>query len=250
MDLPEPFRWRGEHIEIALPGARGLFTTRRGGLSGPPFHSLNLGLLTADDPAAVRANRQRLADDLGVAFAYSRQVHGSQVHAVSAPSDPGATPEAGDGVVTATRGVAPLVLAADCVPVVIAGRGAVAAVHAGWRGLAEGVLAAAVTALQRLAPAAPRGGGLSAAIGPAAGPCCYEVSEELIDRFTALGHPQRHHGRRLDLKGIATDQLTAAGVDEVHDAGLCTICTDPALFYSHRRDGGRTGRQAGIGWLS
>jgi YfiH family protein len=240
--LTEPFYELGDHIAIDLPGARAVFTTRRGGVSKAPYETLNLGLLTDDDPAAVRANREQLAKGLGVAFAWRKQVHGAQVHVVDESWTSSEMPPDGDAVVTRTKGVAPLVLAADCVPIAIVGPGVVAMVHAGWQGLAKGVIAAAVAGLGVETTVA--------AIGPAAGVCCYEVSDELIDRFAALGHGARHQERRLDLKGIASDQLSQAGVNVVHDVNLCTICAPRDLLFSHRADRGITGRQAGIVWLT
>jgi YfiH family protein len=148
---------------------------------------------------------------------------------------------------TATRGVAPMVLTADCLGIAIAAPGAVATVHAGWRGLAGGVIAAGVAGVRAICSSPTVV--LEAAIGPGAGPCCYEVGDEVHAAFTAYGEGIRR-GRNLDLKAIATAQLRAAGVDTVHDVGLCTICADPALFYSHRRDRGVTGRQAALAWLS
>jgi len=148
-----------------------------------------------------------------------------------------------DGQATAVPGIAPLVLTADCLPVALAGDGAVAMLHAGWRGLQAGVIAAGVAALRELGAR----GALTAALGPAAGPCCYEVGDEVRAAFAGYGERGRC-GRNLDLKAIARRQLEDAGVRAVHDVGLCTVCT-PSLFYSHRRDGGVTGRQAGIAWL-
>jgi hypothetical protein len=248
LKLEEPFHEFGEHIAIELPGARAIFTTRRGGVSKPPYDSFNLGFLTDDDPAAVRANRDCLTAQLGVALAYRRQVHGGEVHIVAEPTPAGTTPADGDGVASAVRGVAPLVLAADCLPVMLAGPGGVAAVHAGWQGLAKGVLARGVAAIAGTQDSGTpgRSSGVHAAIGPGAGPCCYEVSEELHERLPGY----RVGARNLDLKAIAADQLRAAGVETVHDAGLCTICTGPGVFFSHRRDHGTTGRQAGLVWLS
>ncbi len=124
----------------------------------------------------------------------------------------------------------------------LASDGAVAAVHAGWRGLAGGILAEGVAAVRELGGTGP----VHAAIGPAAGPCCYEVGEEVHAHFA--DHDARRGARNLDLKAVAAAQLRAAGVAAVHDTGLCTMCADPALFFSHRRDGGVTGRQAGIVW--
>jgi polyphenol oxidase len=244
--LPEPFRLEGEHVAIDLRGARVVFTTRRGGLSQGPYASLNLGRFTDDDQRAVERNRESLQRALGVRFAYGRQVHGTRVMTVDEPPlENGSVPAEADGQATARRGLAPMVLTADCLPIAIAGDGAVAMVHAGWRGLAGGVVGEGVAALRSLGAA----GGLEAAIGPGAGACCYEVGEEVHAAFASRGEIARR-GRNLDLKAIAREELRGAGVDAVHDAGVCTICADPDLFFSHRRDRGITGRQAGIAWLS
>jgi YfiH family protein len=242
--LEPPFIAVGEHIAVDLPTARAVFTTRRGGHSSGPYESLNLGLLTDDRPEDVRRNRRTLADELGVEFAYIRQVHGTDVVATSAPSS-GAQADA-DAQVTTAAGVAPMVMTADCLPIAVAGGGAVSVIHAGWRGLADGIIDAALGALRELAPG---DGQLVAAIGPGAGACCYEVGDEVHGRFAGYDELARH-GRNLDLKAIARAQLEAAGANAVHDVGLCTICSDPALFFSHRRDRGVTGRQAGIAWLT
>jgi polyphenol oxidase len=246
--LPEPFYPLHQQIAIDLPGARAVFTTRRGGVSKPPYDTLNCGILTDDDPVAVRTNRDWLAQQFGVKFAWRKQVHAAEVHVVSAANGTDALPADGDGVATATRDVAPLVLAADCLPIAITTPGAVAMVHAGWQGLAQGVIAAGVGAVRALRPGEdPQ---LTAAIGPAAGVCCYEVGQDLIERFTQLGYGENHRGRHLDLKAIARQQLRQAGVQTVHEVALCTICADPGLLFSHRRDHGTTGRQAGIAWLT
>lgn len=249
LDLPAPFEADREHIAIDLPGARALFTTRRGGCSRGPFESLNLGILTDDDPAAVAANRERLRRDHGVEFAWGLQVHAAHVQRRTGPNG-AAEPVPADGQATATREVAPMVLGADCLTVAIAGGGAVAVVHAGWKGLAGGVIAAGVAAVRELSGAGENGpGGIEAAIGPAAGPCCYAVGADLHELFAGYGAEVRR-GRNLDLKAIATRQLRVAGVDTVHDAGLCTICAGEDLFFSHRRDHGVTGRQAALAWLT
>ncbi len=245
MRAPEPFYLSGEHLAIDLTGARALFTTRRGGCSGGAYESLNLGRWTEDEPTAVEHNRESLKRSLGVGFAYGRQVHGRRVQHVTAPSNDRVAPEQADGQATAVSGVAPMVLTADCLPIAIAGEGAVAMLHAGWRGLAAGVVAEGVGALHALGA----GGPLRAAIGPGAGPCCYEVSEDVHAAFADYG-PDARREANLDLKGVARIALQRAGVATVHDAALCTICSDPTLFYSHRRDRGITGRQAGIAWLS
>jgi YfiH family protein len=250
VNLAEPFREHGEHIAVELSGARALFTTRRGGVSEGPYTSLNLGRWTEDRPQSVEHNRSALAHRLGVRFAYGRQVHGTHVQRVrdEPPADPAVPqvpPAEADGQATILAGVAPMVLTADCLPVAVAGGGAVAMLHAGWRGLAGGIVPAGVAAIRELAGDAP----LTAAIGPGAGPCCYEVSEEVHQAFAARSADERR-GRNLDLKAIAALELARAGVGEVHDVGLCTICSDRTLFFSHRREHGVTGRQAGIAWLS
>ena len=243
-----PFVAEGYHLAIDLPGARALFTTRRGGVSEGPYASLNLGLRTDDDPARISANREKIAQLVGIPpgrFAQGRQVHAGDVQRWSAPPDPGSEPQAADGQATSLGGIAAVVLVADCLPIALAARGTVAMLHAGWRGLADGIVEEGVRAVRELDGDGP----LSAAIGPGAGRCCYEVGPEVHDAFAAHG-PVVREGRRLDLKRVARHELEAAGVEDVHDVALCTICSDPTLFFSHRRDGGVTGRQAGIVWRS
>ena len=243
-DLTPPFGWVGEHVLADLGfGARVLFTTRRGGVSTPPYDTLNLGFLTDDDPAAIERNRDVLAELVNVPrdrFAQGRQVHGAHVQRVTAPR-----PELAefDGQATALPDVACTVLAADCMPVALAAGGAVAMIHAGWRGLADCVLEEGVRALRDVGGT----GEILAAIGPAAGGCCYEVGDDVRQ---ALGQEPIGEPAPIDLKTIARGRLTQAGVGTVHDVGLCTMCTDASLFFSHRRDGGRTGRQAGVAWRS
>jgi YfiH family protein len=253
MELPDPFYARGDHLAIELPGAQALFTTRRGGFSEGPFASLNLGRLTADRPEAVQRNRARLQTEIGRPPAYIRQVHGTTVRRIDSlrvegiaplPDEGVELPEA-DGQATALPDVAPMVLTADCLPIAIAGENAVTMVHAGWRGLAAGIVAEGVRAVRELGAEGP----LGAAIGPGAGGCCYEVGDEVRREFADYGDHVRHGGN-LDLKAIAREQLERAGVESVHDIGLCTICSDPSLFFSHRRDHGVTGRQAGVAWLN
>jgi YfiH family protein len=222
----------GDHLAIALPGGTALFTTRRGGVSEGPFQSLNLGLLTDDDPDRVRENRARVERISGGRLAQARQVHGADV----VEADPGTMVEA-DGQATARRGVAAVALTADCLPIALVAPEGVAMLHAGWRGLAGGVVGNGVDALRALG--AER---IAAAIGPGAGPCCYEVGDEVHAAFGTSG-------RTVDLKAIARERLTEAGVEAVHDCGLCTM-HDPERFFSHRRDGGVTGRQAGVAWRS
>jgi YfiH family protein len=172
-------------------------------------------------------------------------VHGADVRRVLVAPREDDSPRAADGQATALSGVAPMVLVADCLPIALAGGGAVAMLHAGWRGLAAGVIAEGAQAVRELGGREP----LVAAIGPGAGVCCYEVGEEVHAAFAGRADGFRRD-RNLDLKAIARSDLRAAGVEVVHDAGLCTICAERTLFYSHRRDRGVTGRQAGIAWLT
>jgi hypothetical protein len=219
------------------------FTTRDGGVSDPPYDSLNLGGLVGDDPACVAENWRRLERASGLAFARVQQVHGSRVVCAVAA---GAPREEADGVMSATQGVAACVSVADCVPVLLADpeTGAVAAVHAGWRGTLARAAAAAVAVLERDAGAARTD--LLAAVGPSIGPCCYLVSEDLLARFEReLGPAVARRGRtKLDLWRANARVLVEAGVreDRIEIVGRCTSC-DRSLFFSHRRDAGRTGRQ-------
>jgi YfiH family protein len=242
--LPAPFAWEGDHLAAGLPGARALFTTRRGGVSAGPYASLNLGLLTDDDGDAVRENRRRVAAATGCPrehVLYGRQVHGATVRRATEPPGPGRPLAEEDGQATALAGHPALVFAADCLPVMLAADGAVAALHAGWRGLAAGVLAEGVAALRELGATGP----VHALVGPGARGCCYEVGEEVHEAFAGYG--ARVGERNLDLAAVARAKLAEAGAGAVHDAGLCTMCR-PELFFSHRRDAGVTGRQAGVVW--
>jgi YfiH family protein len=250
----EGLRW----LEADLGGARAAFSSRLGGVSEAPFDALNLGALTDDSAAAVTENRRRLAAALGFAperIAHGRQVHGAElaVHphpnppfrgsfgtygVTKEPRNPGEseTPEV-DGHVVSAPGTAALVFTADCLPVALAGPGGVAMLHCGWRGLAAGIVAAGAEAV----------GATDAAIGPGVGPCCYEVGDEVLDAFADLAEGVAA-GRMLDLPEVARRLLLAAGVERIEPAGLCTSC-EPALFFSHRRDAGRSGRQAGLVWI-
>jgi polyphenol oxidase len=222
----------GDHLAITLPGGTALFTTRRGGVSDGPFASLNLGLWTDDDEERVRENRARVQNLTGGRLSQARQVHGTDV----VEADPETVAEA-DGQVTAEHGVAAIALVADCLPIALVAPEGVAMLHAGWRGLAGGVIDNGVAKLRALGA-----GRIAAAIGPGAGPCCYEVGDEVHAAFGTSG-------RTVDLKAIARERLSEAGVETVHDCGLCTM-HDPERFFSHRRDHGVTGRQAGVAWRS
>jgi YfiH family protein len=243
-ELRTPFHWEGEHIAADLPGARALFTTRRGGVSTGPFDSLNLGRLTADADANVDENRVRVAAATGCPrerFLYGRQVHGATVRRATEPPGTARPATEEDGQATALTGHPALAFGADCQPILLAADGAVAALHAGWRTMAAGIIAEGVTALHEVGGQGP----VAALIGPGARGCCYEVGEEVHEVFA--GYDARRGERNLDLAAVARAKLAEAGVDDVEDCGLCTMCWF-GLFFSHRRDGGVTGRQAGIVW--
>jgi YfiH family protein len=224
-------------IELSLAGgARVRFTTRADGdlgLTGP-----------GETDPEVLANRTRMLEVCGVsALAVGHQVHGARVATVGGvPVGYVVASEAADGQATQLRGVAVAVHAADCLPIALAGEGGVAIVHAGWRGLAGGVIAAGVQALRELGVAGP----IEAAIGPGAGGCCYETGPEV--RAALGGAEAPGEGRRVDLKEVARRQLAGVGVRGVRDVEICTLCAEPGLVFSHRRDGANTGRQAGIVW--
>ena len=224
-------------------GARAAFSARLGGVSEGPFESLNLGLLTGDLPEAVLENRHRLAAAVGIdaeRVLIGRQVHGARVVRHDRPPEPPlyANPTPGlpeaDGQATAQPNLAPLVFVADCLPVALAGPGGIAMIHCGWRGLAAGIVERGVEEV----------GARAAAVGPGIGPCCYEVGDEVLAAFEGLG-PDVADGRMLDLRRAARRLLERAGVASVEVSDECTSC-QPELFFSHRRDGERTGRQAGL----
>jgi hypothetical protein len=255
-----PFQWRDgggvAWLECSLGEARAAFSTRQGGVSEGLYESLNLGILTDDEPARVARNRELLAGALGrdpARVAMGWQVHGAEVQVHHEPPGPGRRGFGSpgdhlarvDAQVTDSADVTPLVLVADCVPVALAAPGAVAMIHCGWRGVAAGIVERTVTAVRRLADA----GEVSAAIGPAIGQCCYEVGAEVIDAFARNGHTEALDGRMLDLPQVVRRELESLGVQDVALAGVCVSC-HPELFFSHRRDGGLTGRQAGLAWLA
>lgn len=240
-------RWReGEGtrwLEADLPGAVASFSTRLGGFSEGRYASLNLGVLTGDDTELVVANRRRLCAALGIDpedVVVGRQVHGAAIARREGRQDPArwpvpkADPPECDGHVVDRSGPAALVFVADCLPVALAGPGGLAMLHCGWRGLAAGIVGAG----------AEQVGATAAAIGPGIGPCCYEVGDEVLAAFAPLGEGVAD-GRMLDLKAVAGRLLARAGVREIEDAGICTCC-ERETFFSHRGDGGDTGRQAGL----
>jgi YfiH family protein len=204
-------------------------------VSEGPFASLNLGRRTGDDVDRVDENRRIICAELGAdaeRLALNYQIHSATVNRARA----GERGTPGDALWTDEPGVPIAALAADCVPLALVRSGdepAAAVVHAGWRGILGGVVAATARAL---------GGPLAAAIGPAAGPCCYEVGEDVAGPYRErFGQAIVARGR-LDLWRAAEAALHEAGVESVHRTDLCTIC-NPELFFSHRRDGETRGVQ-------
>ena len=233
--LPHPFAWREGHIAADLEDGHVLFTTRHGGVSTGPYASLNLGVNTDDDAEHTVENRQRLELTVGARLALGRQVHEAHVDRAAQPGHAGDA----DGQATTAPGLACTVLTADCLPVALVAPGSVAMLHAGWRGLVAGVLEHGIDALSGQ-------GEITALIGPGAHRCCYQVGDEVRTAF-ADEDPVIHAGANLDLPLIAERRLRRHGVAQVHATGLCTVC-HPDLFFSHRRDRGVTGRQAGVAW--
>lgn len=232
----------------APAGVRGAVTTRAGGVSAGRYDSLNLATHVGDDADAVAENRRRLRAALALPSepAWLTQVHGRDVAVL-----PGPLPPAADAAVTRRRGAVLAVLVADCLPVLLASRDgdAVGVAHAGWRGLAAGVIEAAVRALGA-DPAK-----LLAWLGPCIGPAAFEVGPEVREAFVAADPaaagefaPGRAGRFQADLPALARRRLAACGVREVHGGGWCTHA-DAARFYSYRRDG-ETGRMAALVWLA
>jgi YfiH family protein len=217
------------------------FSTRRGGISAGAYESLNLGLLTDDEPGSVEENRRRLCEAVGAEtgrLAMNRQVHAATVNRAAA----GERGREGDGLWTDEPGVPMLKLTADCLPVALArrnGEPALALLHAGRLGLLEGILQAGVATL---------GGRVAAAVGPGIGPCCYEVGDDIADAYRARFGNAAVRGRNLDLWSVADSILREAGVVSVERVDVCTACNSE--FFSHRRDGGVTGRQGVIGYVA
>ena len=252
-------RWEGDHLAVELPGARGVFTTRRGGVSEGPYATLNLGDHVGDAAAAVSANRRIFAAALQARPVFMRQVHGSKVAQLSSETTDGVQ---ADACVTTGAGIACTIMVADCLPVLFAtadGK-AVAAAHAGWRGLAgtggEGVLEAACRALWAA-------GGAGAAdtlawLGPCIGPQAFEVGPEVKAAFeatdpgTAALFTPHGSGKWLgNLPGLARRRLQALGLERIHgndgSTAWCTVA-GPSRFFSHRRDRGVSGRFAAAIW--
>jgi YfiH family protein len=228
-------RWEAEGCQVA-------FTTRIGGVSEGPYASLNLGRKSGDDPERADENRRIACDAIGAdveKLALNFQVHSARVLRAA----PALRGEHADGLWTDEPGLPILAMSADCLPIVLAriGKPGVAVLHAGWRGLLAGIAAAGTAVLG--------GDDLVAAVGPAIGPCCYEVGEEVAAPFRERFGDDVVQESRLDLWTSAERALRAAGVERVDRFDRCTAC-EPESFFSHRRDAGITGRQGVIAYVT
>jgi polyphenol oxidase len=224
------------------------FSTRLGGVSEGPFESLNLGILTSDEPARVVENRRRLCAAVGAdpeSATMAWQVHGGDVKRGEPKGIIERTVfERCDGLWTDEPGHAVVLLTADCLPVALCranGAPGLAVLHVGWRGLLEGIVESGVRALGN--------GPLAAAVGPGIGPCCYEVGEEVAAPYRERFGPDVLAGRNLDLPEATERALRAAGVERIERVRRCTAC-EPGLFFSHRRDRGVTGRQGIVAFIA
>jgi YfiH family protein len=245
-----------EFEELERAGVAHAFLTRLGGVSAPPFDTLNLGHTVGDDLAAVEENHERAHAALGLRreqVVSPYQVHGTHVRLVSQMHG-GTVQPATDGLLTTTPGVALLLRFADCVPVLLFDprRRAVAMVHSGWKSTADNIAAAAVEVFVRHVGSRP--GDLWAGIGPAIGPCCYEVGEEMVQTIYQVspeeGVLQQREGKLyMDLPSLVQAQLAAAGVEQIITSGICTACHTEEWF-SHRAENGRTGRFGALAMLA
>ncbi len=230
--------------------------TRLGGISRPPFATLNVGNSVGDDPAATAENHARIYQHMRIQadqVVTGQQVHGNHVVAVT-PQDRGRVCPKTDALVTAFPNLALMLRFADCQPILLydPARHALGLIHAGWRGLAQGVVRRAIETMRRTFGSDPRD--LVAALGPAIGPCCYEVGDNVA---TAMGYVlpnwrrvmQRDGSKwRLDLPAANAQQLADTGVAHIEEAGICTSCHNDE-FYSHRAENGVTGRFAVVAYL-
>ncbi len=231
----------------APESVRAITTTRAGGVSRPPYDGLNLSLYAGDDTVSVAANREQLKSELALPSVpcWLNQQHGDEVATLDVATEGLAV----DGAVTTRPGVVLAVLSADCLPVLLSDRAGsmVAAVHAGWRGLAAGLIARAVALL-------PPASDLIAWLGPAIGPTAYEVGRDVYAALAtgAAGYdaafaPQSGDRWLVDLPALARRQLHQLGVESVFGGDCCTY-TNPDRWFSYRRDG-ETGRMATLIWL-
>lgn len=239
-------------VRSTIGGAGILFGDRTGGVSAPPFDTANAGFGRGDDPAAVAENRRRTGAALGTTgsdparWFCLRQVHGALVHDAPAPDAAalGDLPSGDASVATDPQAVL-AILTADCGPLALVAEGATAAVHAGWRGVAAGVVEAAVASTAAAASIANGPGDITAVLGPCVHPCCYEFSPTDLAPLVAAYGPEVEGRTRagrpaLDLPAAIRAALRRAGVGRIETVETCTACSSD--HFSHRRDG-RTGLQ-------
>jgi polyphenol oxidase len=233
-------------IRWEAPGPyRVAFSTRVGGVSEEPFESLNLGVMTGDAPERVIENRSRLCGEVGVDAQRGQmawQQHGAIVRKAEAEALTTLVERPRcDGLWTEEPGVGMMLVAADCLPIALArtdgARPGLAVLHAGWKGLLGGIVQSGAAALGP--------DPLAAVIGPGIGPCCYQVREDVAEPYRAAFPKGIVRDGRLDMWSAAEHALREAGCQSVERVDLCTSC-HPELFFSHRRDGPRTGRQGVI----
>jgi hypothetical protein len=230
-------RWDVDGYEIA-------FTTRVGGVSEGPYESLNLGRKSGDDVERADENRRIACEAIGAdleRLALNHQMHSGRV----LRAEPGMRDAPADGLWTDAQSLPILALSADCLPIALVRTGGsrpgVAVLHAGWRGLLAGIVQAGVAALA--------GGDLAAAIGPGIGPCCYDVGEDVAAPFRERFGEEVARSGRLDMWTSAERALRSAGVESILRLDRCTSC-EPEIFFSHRRDRGRTGRQGVLAYVA
>ncbi|MBJ7457632.1 MAG: laccase domain-containing protein [Thermoleophilaceae bacterium] len=224
-------------FEVPIPGGRALFTTRLGGSSTGSYASRNLGLLTDDDDVIVRGNIEQLKQELGLStIQLLEQVHGDTIEEISSATT-GTIPIA-DGMFTGERGMGMLITGADCPAAFLASETRLVALHCGWRPVAAGIVEKGAEVF--------RGERFEAVIGPGICQDHFEVGPEVVQEMGEDG-VAHSDGRQLDLRGIIETRLKRAGAARVHTVDRCTHC-EPEYFFSHRRDNGVTGRQAGIAW--
>lgn len=256
-------------FDRAVKGTRVYFSTRYGGVSEPPYKSLNLGFHVGDDPTRVSRNRELLTGPFGFAperLTSPRQRHTAVVKELARERDAGSGADGEespsnpfdpcDGLVTSLTRQPLLLHFADCVPIVItavSGRQPLLAVlHAGRVGLMEGVIASGIKRLRGMKAAAAGIDRFAVAIGPSVGPCCYEVHEATAGEFAARFGGDTVAGNRLDLREAARRDLERAGIggESVFTLDHCTCCEENEyVYYSYRRDGGVTGRQGALAWI-
>ena len=235
-----------------LDGVKHAVFTRRGGVSSPPFDSLNVGSTVGDDPNSVAANRVRMAEALGLREEDSQttwQVHGAVVVTAAEGPPIGDLPPKADGIITDQADVPLVMRFADCVPLIFYDpvRRVVGLAHAGWRGTVAGIGPATVRAMAETYGSRPED--IFAGVGPSIGPCHYEVGPEVVAQVReAFGSTQglveagtESHGPHLDLWEANRRALEKSGVRRIGVSGLCTACHTHE-FFSHRAEAGRTGR--------